>query len=59
VPDGPIEWTLSALETCFALNGLRFPAGDIETVATPLAMASGEILDAEFTDRVHAINASA
>ena len=48
-----------ALETCFALIGLRFPVSDAEAVAKPLAMASGEILDAKFTDWVHANIASA
>jgi hypothetical protein len=48
-----------ALETCFALIGLRFPVSDAEAEAKPLAMASGEILDAKFTDWVHANIASA
>ncbi len=50
--DGNKRTAYVALETFLALNGCRFPVGDAEAVVMTLAMASGEIGDAEFTDWV-------
>lgn len=50
--DGNKRTAYVALETFLALNGCRFPVSDAEAVVMTLAMASGEIGDAEFTDWV-------
>jgi death on curing protein len=52
--DGNKRTAYVALETFLALNGSRFSVGDAEAVVMTLAMASGEIGDAEFTDWVRA-----
>jgi death-on-curing protein len=50
--DGNKRTAYVALETFLVLNGCRFPVSDAEAVVMTLAMASGEIGDAEFTDWV-------
>jgi death-on-curing protein len=50
--DGNKRTAYVALETFLALNGCRFPVSDAEAVVMTLAMASGEIDDAEFSDWV-------
>jgi death-on-curing protein len=50
--DGNKRTAYVALETFLALNGGRFPVSDAQAVVMTLAMASGEIDDAEFSDWV-------
>jgi death-on-curing protein len=50
--DGNKRTAYVALETFLLLNGCRFQVGDAEAVVTTVAMASGEIRDAEFIDWV-------
>jgi death-on-curing protein len=46
--DGNKRTAYVALESFLLLNGCRFPVSDAEAVVMMLAMASGEIDDAEF-----------
>ena len=46
--DGNKRTAYVALESFLLLNGCRFPVSDAEAVVVTLAMASGEIDDAEF-----------
>ena len=57
--DGNKRTAYVALETFLALNGFRFPVSDADAVVTTLAMASGDISEAEFTDWVRANVAAA
>ncbi len=50
--DGNKRTAYVALESFLLLNGCRFPVSDAEAVVATLAMASGEIDDAEFIDWV-------
>ena len=50
--DGNKRTAYVALESFLLLNGCRFPVSDAEAVVVTLAMASGEIDDAEFIDWV-------
>ena len=50
--DGNKRTAYVALETFLALNGCRFPVSDADAVVMTLALAAGEIADAEFTDWV-------
>ncbi|MSP01021.1 MAG: type II toxin-antitoxin system death-on-curing family toxin [Acetobacteraceae bacterium] len=50
--DGNKRTAYVALETFLALNGWLFPVSDAEAVVMTLALAAGEIGDAEFTDWV-------
>ncbi len=52
--DGNKRTAYVALESFLLLNGCRFPVSDAEAVVVMLAMASGEIDDAEFIDWVRA-----
>jgi death-on-curing protein len=47
--DGNKRTAFVALELFLRLNGCRFTAGDADAVVTTLAMAAGELPDAEFT----------
>ena len=47
--DGNKRTAYVALELCLALNALRFGASDAEAVVGMVAMASGDMDDAEFT----------
>ena len=55
--DGNKRTSYVALETFLTLNGLDFAVSDAEAVVHMLAMASGELTDAEFTlwVREHAV----
>ena len=50
--DGNNRTAYVALERFLVLNGCRYPVGDAEAAVMMLAMASGEIGDAEFIDWV-------
>jgi death-on-curing protein len=52
--DGNKRTSYVALESFLLLNGCQFPVSDAEAVVVMLAMASGEIDDAEFIDWVRA-----
>jgi death-on-curing protein len=47
--DGNKRTAFVALELFLRLNGCRFTAGDADCVVMTLAMAAGELPDAEFT----------
>ena len=46
--DGNERTAYVAMETFLDLNGFRFPVGDVEATISTLAMADGDLLDADF-----------